>query len=62
MDEIDQQLERDALLDDACIAKIRAQAAAIPVGEPGECQYCGKFFTRTVRNACGKCRDARKLP
>lgn len=31
-------------------------------GAPGDCEYCGDYFIRIVRGACGKCRDANGLP
>ena len=37
-------------------------AAAIPAGEPGECDLCGEHSLRLVRGACARCRDSHKLP
>lgn len=37
------------------------KVAAIPKGVPGECEWCGLHFPRTVNGACGKCRDAYRL-
>lgn len=39
------------------VAEIRKRAASIPVGEPGDCEECGQYFTRTVDGYCGRCRD-----
>lgn len=36
---------------------IRRQAAAIPVGEPGECSDCGLWNGRLVSGVCSPCRD-----
>jgi hypothetical protein len=47
---------------DADIGNIRLAAAAIPAGEPGECERCGEHFARLVGGACGRCRDKYKLP
>ena len=41
---------------------IRADAAKIPVGEPGDCDLCGEYFTRTVNGHCGRCRDKYGMP
>lgn len=41
------------------VAAIRRKAAAIPAGEPGDCESCGEYFTRTVDGHCGRCRDKR---
>ena len=45
----------------ANIAAIREKAANIPVGKPGECEYCGYEFERLVGGACGRCRDEFKI-
>lgn len=42
--------------------KIRAAAASMPTGEPGECDLCGEEFARLVHGVCARCRDARGLP
>ena len=39
------------------VAAIRRAAAAMPTGEPGDCNGCGEYFTRTVDGYCGRCRD-----
>ncbi|WP_323034244.1 hypothetical protein [Pararhodobacter sp.] len=31
-------------------------------GVPGDCEYCGEWFSRLVGGACGFCRDRYKLP
>lgn len=31
-------------------------------GTPGDCEYCGDWFSRLVGGACGFCRDKYKLP
>lgn len=56
-DEIDQIQENVSLLDNLSIKQVRANAAKIPSGEPGECCSCGEFFKRVVRGLCGRCRD-----
>ncbi len=60
-DEIDQTDERDMPLLEANVAAVRARAAAIPVGEPGECEHCGEYTPRIVRGACAPCRDKYNL-
>lgn len=61
-DEIDQQLERVAVLEEANIKRIREQAAKIPVGKPGDCELCGEWSGRLVNGVCAPCRDKHKLP
>ena len=62
MDEVDRQLERDSILDEANLKAIRQRAAAIPIGRPGECEYCGHESKRLVGGACAPCRDRYGLP
>lgn len=38
-DEIDQQLERDTVLEEANIKRIREQVAKIPVGKPATASF-----------------------
>jgi len=38
-------------------AAIRRAAAAIPAGEPGDCERCGLPSPRLVRGVCARCRD-----
>ena len=61
MDEIDQQQEREAVLDSITLRQIRAKAAAIPPGEPGICEWCDCESPRLVNGACAPCRDKYKL-
>jgi len=56
-DDADRSSQDTELLDEVVISAIRKRAAAIPVGEPGECNHCGETFTRIVRGHCGRCRD-----
>lgn len=44
------------------IQAAREQAARIPVGNAGECDFCGEWTGRLVRGACAPCRDRRRLP
>ena len=39
------------------ISEASRAVAAMPVGEPGECNGCGYYFQRTVGGYCGHCRD-----
>lgn len=68
VDRTDERMQREAELFEA---EARRQAALIPKGAPGECNYCGEDFARVVEvedpssgdtvKACGFCRDKRKL-
>jgi hypothetical protein len=44
------------------IAAARIEAAQIPEGTQGDCDFCGEWSGRLVGGACAPCRDARKLP
>ena len=46
----------ESVVDDHVKEAMR-RAAEIPVGEAGECDSCGEFFTRLVDGMCGRCRD-----
>lgn len=61
-DIIDQMDERNELLEDAQLAIVRARAAQIPAGAPGDCDLCGEWSGRLIRGACAPCRDKHKLP
>ena len=52
----DQQQRGDAYRIDA----VRAAAAKIPAGEPGECVSCGEDMPRLVHGRCAPCRDGRR--
>jgi hypothetical protein len=60
--EFDQASDLEILTREISEKHIREQAAAIPTGEPGDCEGCGDFFTRLVRGHCGRCRDRLRLP
>lgn len=61
-DIIDQANDRAALDTASCVATVRARAAAIPVGTPGDCDLCGEWFGRLVDGNCAHCRDKYRLP
>ena len=61
-DEGDLTNDRIEILEAATIADIRDAAARIPKGVEGDCQHCGEFSKRIVRNACAPCRDRLGLP
>lgn len=61
-DEVDRQLERDTVLEEANLNAIREAAAKIPAGHPGDCDLCGEWSGRLVGRACAPCRDLHKLP
>ena len=46
----------ESVIDDHVKEAMR-RAAEIPIGEAGECDSCGEFFTRLVDGMCGRCRD-----
>jgi len=56
-DEIDTANEHVTKMEEQGILAIRRAAASIPVGEPGDCDGCGEYFTRLVGGFCGRCRD-----
>jgi hypothetical protein len=56
-DDVDLANERVAEMEEDKVAAIRRRAAAMPQGEPGDCEGCGEYFTRTVMGYCGRCRD-----
>ena len=53
-DRADQRIEES--VSDA-IAKAHRIAAAIPEGNPGECDGCGEWSGRIVEGYCSPCRD-----
>ena len=57
MDEADNaQLSIESVID-IQLANAMREAASIPIGEAGDCDQCGEFFSRTVNGLCGFCRD-----
>jgi len=58
-DILDRAAEREQEERDGALASVRAAAAAMPKGEPGECESCGEHFARIVNGQCGFCRDGR---
>lgn len=56
-DIIDQANDRAAEETASIEAAIRRKAAAIPPGEPGECEICGEWSGRLVEGHCAPCRD-----
>ena len=57
MDDVDMTTERQAAADEAAEAAIRRKAAAMPKGEPGDCDECGEPSQRLVEGICATCRD-----
>ena len=45
----------------ARVNSIRAASKPIPVGVPGDCDYCGEAHPRLVHCACPRCRDTYRL-
>lgn len=44
------------------IKAARDAAEHMPVGTPGDCDFCGEWTSRLVGGACAPCRDSRGLP
>lgn len=61
MDDVDFVQETQEKIHEARLERARLRATEMPKGEPGECDYCGEYFTRLVNGACGRCRDEFKL-
>lgn len=61
MDELDLAEERREIFADDAIRTVQRKAAAMPVGEPGECDKCGEDMPRLVNGWCCRCRDKWKL-
>lgn len=57
MDEVDFANNLRDQQEEDSVAAVRRKAAAIPAGEPGDCDRCGEYFARTVNGYCGRCRD-----
>lgn len=62
MDDADLSQAKTEVLEAADIAEVRRRAAAMPKGEPGDCDMCGEWFGRLVKGVCARCRDLHKLP
>lgn len=60
-DLIDQANDKAQDAADHAVEERRRAAAAIPHGEPGECEWCGELKARLVNGACGRCRDQWRL-
>lgn len=57
VDEVDVANQQREEAEATTVQAIRNAASKIPAGEPGECDGCGEYFTRTVGGYCGRCRD-----
>jgi len=57
MDEADNAQMSIETVIDINLANAMREAANIPVGEAGECNGCGEYFSRTVDGYCARCRD-----
>lgn len=57
MDELDRTQDRIEAEEASLIAAIRAQAANMPTGKPGDCDGCGEWTSRLVDGLCAPCRD-----
>jgi len=61
-DEIDLAQEREQIATNSAVDDVRAKAAAIELGKPGDCDLCGEWSARLIRGVCAPCRDRYKLP
>lgn len=62
MDDADIASVRLEISEAAGVAEVQRRAAAIPKGEPGDCDRCGEPNPRLVNGVCSRCRDKFKLP
>lgn len=46
----------ESVIDDHVKDAMR-KAADIPIGNPGDCDGCGEYFSSLVNGMCGFCRD-----
>lgn len=60
-DEIDDAQTRELADTARALAAARETARRIPVGAPGDCDFCGEWSGRLVEGACAPCRDKRRL-
>lgn len=56
-DEIDIAQQREQEDTARALAAARMTCAAIPTGEPGDCDLCGEHSMRLVEGVCAPCRD-----
>lgn len=56
-DEIDRANDYADKLNQSHVDRARRAAAEIPIGEHGECEWCGEHSQRIVDNYCARCRD-----
>jgi len=61
-DEIDQAQAHSVAELARNLAAVLTRAAAMPAGEPGDCDFCGEWTSRLVGGACAPYRDQRRLP
>ncbi len=61
-DEIDLANDHRDKEDARRIQAVRADAANIQPGAPGDCDFCGEWTGRLVGGACAPCRDQRRMP
>ena len=50
----------ESVIDDHVKEAMR-KCAEIPIGNPGECSYCGEWSGRLVNDACSYCRDKYRI-
>lgn len=61
MDECDRAQMSIETVIDVSLANAMRKALEIPVGNPGDCSYCGEWSGRLVNDACAPCRTRYKL-
>ena len=57
MDDVDEATERNLRRIEEGSARAAAAVAAMPAGNPGECDLCGEESPRLVLGVCAPCRD-----
>ena len=58
-DEVDLTTERQLFQQQVMEQNTRYE---LPPGDPGECEFCGEWYSRLIGGACGFCRDKFRLP
>lgn len=61
-DDADRSQQDAEMLEEMRVRLVASKAAQIPLGAPGDCDYCGEYFVRLVRGHCARCRDKLRLP
>lgn len=57
MDEADRAAPNIANVIDDAVKEAMRRVSEIPIGNPGDCDGCGEYYSRLVNGMCGFCRD-----